>query len=188
MQLMDSTKSSAKELLVRRCGNCSETPRQMTEIVEKEFLTEATIISWTYHKNLVRLLGYCVENEKNRLLLVCKLMPNGALSKFLFGSGETPSWTQRVEIAIGIDRGLAYLHEGCETHIIHCDLKPQNVLLDANYTAKTADFGISNPLKKDQTRRKMVVRGTYGYMAPEWLRGAPVTTKVDLYRYGIMLL
>ncbi|CAK9318632.1 unnamed protein product [Citrullus colocynthis] len=81
---------------------------KMTEIAEKEFLTEATIIGRTYHKNLVRLLGYCVENEKNRrLLLVCELMPNGAVSKFLFGSGETPNWTQRVEIAIGIARGLA---------------------------------------------------------------------------------
>ncbi|XP_038896440.1 G-type lectin S-receptor-like serine/threonine-protein kinase LECRK1 [Benincasa hispida] len=180
---------------------------KMTERTETEFVTELRIIGRTYHTNLVRLLGYCIENKK-QLLLVYELMPNGALSRFLFDNGENMgalsrflfdngentikisncNWTQRVEIAKGIARGLAYLHEECETQIIHCDVKPQNVLLDANYAAKIADFGISKLLKKDQTRTNTEARGTAGYMAPEWLRGAPVTAKVDVYSYGVMLL
>lgn len=160
---------------------------KMHERTENEFVTELTIIGRTYHKNLVRLLGYCIEKE-NQFLLVYELMPRGALSGFLFGSGENPNWAQRVEIALGIARGLAYLHEGCETQIIHCDVKPQNVLLDANYTTKIADFGISKLLMKDQTRTNTEARGTFGYMAPEWLRGAPVTAKVDVFSYGVMLL
>ncbi|XP_022979575.1 LOW QUALITY PROTEIN: G-type lectin S-receptor-like serine/threonine-protein kinase LECRK4 [Cucurbita maxima] len=160
---------------------------KMHERTESEFVTELTIIGRTYHKNLVRLLGYCIEKE-NQFLLVFELMPRGALSSFLFGSGEKPNWAQRVEIALGIARGLAYLHEGCEMQIIHCDVKPKNVLLDPNYTTKIADFGISKLLMKNQTRTNTEARGTFGYMAPEWLRGAPVTAKVDVFSYGVMLL
>lgn len=91
-------------------------------------------------------------------------------------------------MVLGISRGLLYLHEECETQIIHCDVKPQNVLLDANYNAKIADFGLSKLLNKDQTRTDTNVRGTMGYLAPEWLRNAPVTSKVDVYSFGVMLL
>lgn len=157
-----------------------------TESNEKEFMTELKIIGRTHHRNLVRLLGFCL--EKNHRLLVYELMPNGALSNFLFGQREKPQWSQRIEMALGIARGLLYLHEECETQIIHCDIKPQNVLLDANYTAKIADFGLSKLLSKDQTRTNTNFRGTIGYMAPEWLRSAPITTKVDVYSFGVMLL
>ncbi|KAJ9128835.1 hypothetical protein P3X46_034429 [Hevea brasiliensis] len=153
---------------------------------EEEFMTELKIMGRTYHKNLVRLLGYCVEN--NQWLLVYELMANGTLSDLLFEEGERPSWVLRAEMALGISRGLLYLHEECETQIIHCDVKPQNVLLDANYNAKIADFGLSKLLNKDQTRTDTNVRGTMGYLAPEWLRNAPVTSKVDVYGFGVMLL
>ena len=153
---------------------------------EKEFLTEVQVIGLTHHKNLVRLVGFC--NEKNHRLLVYELMKNGTLSDFLFGEGRRPSWDQRAEIVYGIARGLLYLHEECETQIIHCDIKPQNVLLDKNYTAKIADFGLAKLLDKDQTRTSTKVRGTMGYMAPEWLKNAPVTAKVDVYSFGVMLL
>ena len=153
---------------------------------EKEFLTEVQVIALTHHKNLVRLLGYC--NEQNHRLLIYELMKNGTLSNFLFGEGERPSWESRAEIALGIARGLLYLHEECDTQIIHCDIKPQNVLLDNNYTAKIADFGLAKLLMKDQTRTNTNVRGTMGYIAPEWLKNAPVTTKVDVYSFGVMLL
>ena len=153
---------------------------------EKEFLTEVQVIALTHHKNLVRLLGYC--NEQNHRLLVYELMKNGTLSNFLFGEGERPGWESRAEIALGIARGLLYLHEECDTQIIHCDIKPQNVLLDNNYTAKIADFGLAKLLMKDQTRTNTNVRGTMGYIAPEWLKNAPVTTKVDVYSFGVMLL
>ncbi|KAL5980867.1 hypothetical protein ACLOJK_028787 [Asimina triloba] len=153
---------------------------------EKEFRTEISVIGRTYHKNLVRLLGFC--DEKKHRLLVYELMKGGSLSAFLFRTGEKPSWCQRAEIALGIARGLSYLHEECETQIIHCDIKPQNVLLDENNIAKIADFGLAKLLKKDQTRTCTNVRGTMGYMAPEWLKNAPVTAKVDVYSFGIMLL
>ncbi|CAI0466104.1 unnamed protein product [Linum tenue] len=161
---------------------------------EKEFLTEVQVIALTHHKNLVRLLGFCNENKKHRVL-VYELMKKGTLSDHLFsssGEGEMgrrkPGWEQRAEIAMGIARGLVYLHEECETQIIHCDIKPQNVLLDDNYTAKIADFGLAKLLMKDQTRTSTVARGTMGYMAPEWLKNAPVTVKVDVYSFGVVLL
>ncbi|KAH9765051.1 G-type lectin S-receptor-like serine/threonine-protein kinase LECRK4 [Citrus sinensis] len=159
---------------------------------EKSFLREVQVIGRTHHKNLVQLLGFCI--EQNHQLLVYELMKNGTLSAFLFRQ-EIPTWDKRVEIALGIARGLLYLHEECETQIIHCDIKPQNVLLDNNYITidnnyitKIADFGLAKLLKKDQTRTSTMIRGTMGYMAPEWLRNAPVTAKVDVYSFGVMLL
>ncbi|CAI0466008.1 unnamed protein product [Linum tenue] len=154
---------------------------------EKEFLTEVQVIALTHHKNLVRLLGFCNENKKHRVL-VYELMKRGTLSDHLFGNARKPGWEQRAEIAMGIARGLVYLHEECETQIIHCDIKPQNVLLDDNYTAKIADFGLAKLLMKDQTRTSTMARGTMGYMAPEWLKNAPVTVKVDVYSFGVVLL
>ncbi|WCJ23798.1 G-type lectin S-receptor-like serine/threonine-protein kinase LECRK1 [Euphorbia peplus] len=161
---------------------------KMIEQGEKEFLTEVQIIGITHHRNLVRLLGFC--NERNHRLLVYELMKNGTLSNFLFGEGENekPSWDKREEIVLGIARGMLYLHEECDSKIIHCDIKPQNVLLDKNFTAKISDFGLSKLLMKDQTRTSTNVRGTMGYMAPEWLKNVPITSKVDVYSFGVMLL
>ncbi|XP_027908356.1 G-type lectin S-receptor-like serine/threonine-protein kinase LECRK2 [Vigna unguiculata] len=153
---------------------------------ETEFTTELKIIGRTHHRNLVRLLGFCIESSHR--ILVYELMPHGALSSYLFGEGERPEWGQRIEMALGVARGLLYLHEECNTQIIHCDIKPENVLLDANYTPKIADFGLSKLLNKDQTRTNTNLRGTMGYLAPEWLRSAPVTAKVDIYSFGVMLL
>ncbi|CAK7341367.1 unnamed protein product [Dovyalis caffra] len=154
---------------------------------EKEFMTELKIIGRTYHKNLVRLLGFCVENSQQ--LLVYELMENGSLANLLLGEGsERPNWVLRAEMALEIARGLLYLHEECETQTIHCDIKPENVLIDKNYTAKLADFGLSKLLNKDQTRTDTDLRGTVGYLAPEWLRNGPVTSKVDVYSFGVMLL
>ncbi|KAF3953152.1 hypothetical protein CMV_021373 [Castanea mollissima] len=157
-----------------------------TEKSEKEFTTELKIIGRTHHRNLVRLLGYCVENDQR--LLVYELMPNGTLSHFLFKEGEKPTWLQRAELALEIARGLHYMHEECEAQIIHCDMKPENVLLDVKYSAKISDFGLSKLLNKEQTRTDTNVRGTIGYMAPEWLRREPITAKVDIYSFGVMLL
>ncbi|XP_019051391.1 PREDICTED: G-type lectin S-receptor-like serine/threonine-protein kinase LECRK3 [Nelumbo nucifera] len=153
---------------------------------EEEFEAELRAIGRTHHRNLVRLLGFC--NEDKHRILVYELMKNGTLSNLLFKQGEKPSWEHRVEMALGIARGVLYLHEECETQIIHCDIKPQNVLLDKNYTAKISDFGLAKIMMKDQTRTNTNVRGTAGYMAPEWLKNAPVTTKVDVYSFGVMLL
>ncbi|KAK0606668.1 hypothetical protein LWI29_002467 [Acer saccharum] len=162
--------------------------KQLEKVIEqgdKDFLTEVQVIGLTHHKNLVRLIGFC--NEHKHRLLVYELMKNGTLSSFLFAD-ENRSWDHRIEIAFGIARGLLYLHEECEPQIIHCDIKPQNVLLDNNCKAKIADFGLAKLLKKDQTRTSTVVRGTMGYMAPEWLKNVPVTAKVDVYSFGVLLL
>ncbi|KAJ9700335.1 hypothetical protein PVL29_005901 [Vitis rotundifolia] len=153
---------------------------------DKEFLTEVRVIGQTHHKNLVKLLGFC--DEQSHRLLVYELMTNGTLSGFLFAEGEKPCWDHRAQIVLAIARGLSYLHDECETQIIHCDIKPQNVLLDSQFNAKIADFGLAKLLMKDQTRTSTNVRGTMGYMAPEWLKNAPVTAKVDVYSFGVLLL
>ncbi|XP_022631344.1 G-type lectin S-receptor-like serine/threonine-protein kinase LECRK4 [Vigna radiata var. radiata] len=159
---------------------------QVEDQGDKEFETEVQVIALTHHRNLVGLLGFC--NEQSHRLLVYEKMEKGTLSNFLFGEGDKPSWESRVRIVLEIARGLLYLHEECDNQIIHCDIKPQNVLLDSSYTAKISDFGLAKLLMKDKTRTNTNARGTVGYMAPEWLKNAPVTTKVDIYSFGVMLL
>ena len=169
-------------------GNISIAVKKLKRIEkdgDKEFGAELKAIGRTNHKNLVQLLGFCNEGE-NRLL-VYELMKNGSLAKFLFGNSR-PDWYTRTQIILGTARGLLYLHEECSTQIIHCDIKPQNILLDDFFTARISDFGLAKLLKTDQTRTMTGIRGTKGYVAPEWFRTVPVTAKVDVYSFGIVLL
>ncbi|XP_059668862.1 G-type lectin S-receptor-like serine/threonine-protein kinase LECRK3 [Cornus florida] len=152
---------------------------------EKEFKAEMSTISRTNHKNLVQLLGYC--NDGEHRLLVYEFMSNGSLASFLF-QNLRPNWYRRIQIAFGTARGLCYLHHECSTQIIHCDIMPQNVLLDESFTAKISDFGLSKLLKIDQSRTTTGIRGTKGYVVPEWFRNMPTTIKVDVYSFGILLL
>ncbi|MFS7907487.1 putative protein kinase RLK-Pelle-SD-2b family [Helianthus anomalus] len=152
--------------------------------VQKEFKTEVNTIARTHHKNLVQLLGYCDDDEQR--LLIYEYMSNGTLAVFLFGD-KKPSWKQRSYIAVGVAKGLTYLHEDCSNRIIHCDIKPQNILLDDYYNAKIADFGLAKLLMINQTRTNTGIRGTKGYVAPEWFRNTPVTFKVDVYSFGVLL-
>ncbi|KAG5253604.1 G-type lectin S-receptor serine/threonine-protein kinase [Salix suchowensis] len=153
---------------------------------EKEFKTEVSVIGQTHHKNLVRLVGFCDEGEHR--LLVYEYMTNGSLGRLLFGITR-PDWNQRVQIAFGIARGLMYLHEECSTQIIHCDIKPQNILLDEFYTPRISDFGLAKLMVAEQTRvARTNIRGTVGYFAPEWFSRASITVKVDVYSFGVMLL
>ncbi|WCJ36977.1 G-type lectin S-receptor-like serine/threonine-protein kinase LECRK3 [Euphorbia peplus] len=152
---------------------------------EKEFRTEVEVIGQTHHKNLVKLVGFCDEGQHR--LLAYEFLSNGALSNFLFGDIKL-CWEQRTQVAFGIAKGLVYLHEECSTQIIHCDIKPQNILLDENYDAKIADFGLAKLLMLDQTRTFTAIRGTKGYVAPEWFRNSPITPKVDVYSFGVLLL
>ncbi|XP_057509621.1 G-type lectin S-receptor-like serine/threonine-protein kinase LECRK3 [Actinidia eriantha] len=152
---------------------------------EKEFRTEVHVIGQTHHKNLLHLIGFCDEGEHR--MLVYEFLSNGALSSFLFGDMK-PSWSQRSQIALGIARGLLYLHEECSTQIIHCDIKPQNILLDDCYNARIADFGLAKLLMINQSQTNTGIRGTKGYVAPEWFRSKPITAKVDVYSYGVLLL
>lgn len=153
---------------------------------EKELKNEVSAIGRIHHKNLVQLLGYC--HEGPNLLLVYEFMRNGSLANLLFGNPR-PSWNQRTQIAFGIARGLMYLHEECGNQIIHCDIKPQNILLDDCFLAKISDFGLAKLLKTNQTRTTTYIRGTKGYVAPEWFqKNMAITAKVDVYSFGVMLL
>ncbi|KAL3620431.1 hypothetical protein CASFOL_035343 [Castilleja foliolosa] len=121
-----------------------------------EFKAEVSSISRTNHKNLVQLLGYCDEGQNK--LLVYEYMQNGSLASFLFGTSPRPNWYRRVQIAFDVARGLCYLHEESTRQIIHCDIKPHNVLLDVSYVAKISDFGLAKLLKPDQTRTNTGIR------------------------------
>ncbi|KAF8036718.1 hypothetical protein BT93_C2434 [Corymbia citriodora subsp. variegata] len=168
------TNSVAVKVLATRTGES-----------EKEFEREVSAIGQTSHKNLVQLLGYC--NEGQHRLLVYEFMSNGNLADFLFGTSR-PSWYRRIEIACDVAQGLSYLHDGCTRHIIHCDIKPQNILLDGSLTAKISDFGLAKLLMANQTRTTTGFRGTRGYLAPEWFRNMPISSKVDVYSFGILLV
>lgn len=153
---------------------------------KKEFCTEIAIIGNIHHVNLVRLKGFCVQGRQR--LLVYEYMNKGSLDKTLFGNGPVLGWRERFEIALGTARGLAYLHSGCDHKIIHCDVKPENILLHENFHVKISDFGLSKLLGPEQSGIYTTMRGTRGYLAPEWLTNTAITDKTDVYSYGMVLL
>ncbi|XP_059063057.1 G-type lectin S-receptor-like serine/threonine-protein kinase SD2-2 [Cryptomeria japonica] len=120
-------------------------------------------------------------------------MPNGSLNSLLFSSNSKSKrtvldWKTRFVIALGTARRLHYLHEKCRDCIIHCDIKPENILLDNNFSPKLADFGLAKLVGRDFSRVLTTTRGTRGYLAPEWISGLPITPKVDVYSFGMTLL
>ncbi|KAL7588298.1 hypothetical protein Lser_V15G36939 [Lactuca serriola] len=160
--------------------------KELAQEGEKEFQTEMKVIGRTYHRNLTRLLGYCCDGPER--LLVLEYMTRGSLADVLFHYKESkPCWTERIRIALDIAHGIFYLHEECETPIIHCDIKPQNILMDEYGCAKISDFGLAKLLEHDQTKTSTLIRGTRGYVAPEWHKKLPITVKVDVYSFGIVL-
>jgi serine/threonine protein kinase len=159
---------------------------RMAENGEREFQREVRAIARTHHRNLVRLLGFC--NEGMHRLLVYEYLPNSSLADLLFRSDAVPSWSNRVAILLDVARGLQYLHEEIDGPIIHCDIKPENILIDSRGVAKIADFGLAKLLMGNQTQTFTGVRGTRGYLAPEWSKNTAITVKVDVYSYGVMLL
>ena len=159
---------------------------KLVEEGEREFRAEMRAIGRTHHRNLVRLLGFCAEGTKR--LLVYEFMSNGSLADLLYGAIWRPDWNERLRIALDVARGILYLHEECEAPIIHCDIKPQNILMDDYWNAKICDFGLAKFLMSDQTRTFTGARGTRGYVAPEWHKNIPISVKVDVYSYGIVLL
>jgi tRNA A-37 threonylcarbamoyl transferase component Bud32 len=159
---------------------------KLVEEGEREFRSEMRAIGRTHHKNLVRLLGFCAEDSKR--LLVYEYMSNGSLADLLFRAIWRPDWNERLRIALDVARGILYLHEECEAPVIHCDIKPQNILMDDFWTAKICDFGLAKFLMPDQTRTFTGARGTRGYVAPEWHKNIPISVKADVYSYGIVLL
>ncbi|XP_021273568.1 G-type lectin S-receptor-like serine/threonine-protein kinase At5g24080 [Herrania umbratica] len=153
----------------------------------KSLLAEVETLGSVHHINLVTLIGFCA--EKSHWLLVYEYMPNGSLDKWIFPRDRELrlSWNLRQKIILDIARGLAYLHEGWTQKILHLDIKPQNILLDENFNAQLADFGLSKVIARDQDKAFTTMRGTPGYMAPEW-SSAVITEKVDVYSFGIVVL
>uniref|UniRef100_A0A452ZEW0 Receptor-like serine/threonine-protein kinase n=1 Tax=Aegilops tauschii subsp. strangulata TaxID=200361 RepID=A0A452ZEW0_AEGTS len=157
---------------------------------EKQFRAEVSSIGLIQHINLVKLIGFCCEGDHR--LLVYEHMLNGSLDSHLFKKSNANvvvlNWNIRCQISLGVARGLCYLHQGCRECIIHCDIKPENILLDASFVPKVADFGLAAFVGRDFSRILTSVRGTVGYLAPEWLTGVAITPKVDVYGFGMVLL
>lgn len=159
-----------------------------------EFRAEVSIMGKIRHRNLLRLLGFCVEGDAHKML-VYEFMPNGSLDHLLSLPDvieETASvldWAMRLDIAVGTARAIAYLHEECQDLVMHCDIKPPNILLDAHMQPKVADFGLAKLSDRERTVSVSMIRGTRGYLAPEWLdRSKPLTCKADVYSFGVVLL
>ena len=156
---------------------------KLVEEGEREYRAEMRAIGRTHHRNLVRLLGFCVKDTKR--LLVYEYMSNGYLANLLFRAIWHPDWSDRLRIALDVARGILYLHEECEAPIIYCDIKPQNIVMDDSWTGKICDFGLVKFLMPDQTRTFTGARGTRGYVAPEWHKNIPISVKADVYSFGI---
>ncbi|CAL0326494.1 unnamed protein product [Lupinus luteus] len=175
--LLDGTVIAVKKLSSRsRQGN-------------REFVNEIGMISALQHPNLVKLYGCCIEG--NQLLLVYEYLENNSLARALFGKEEHwlhLEWPARMNICVGIARGLAYLHEESRLKIVHRDIKATNVLLDRNLNAKISDFGLAKLDEDENTHISTRIAGTIGYMAPEYAMRGYLTDKADVYSFGVVAL
>ncbi|KAM0872198.1 hypothetical protein ACQ4PT_038872 [Festuca glaucescens] len=157
----------------------------------EDFINEVSTIGRIHHVNVVRLVGFC--SEELRRALVYEYMPGGSLDKYIFSSDKekTFSWYKLNEIALGIARGINYLHQGCEMQILHFDIKPHNILLDSNFIPKVADFGLAKLYPRGNNFVPLsALRETIGYIAPEMISRSfgVISSKSDVYSYGMLLL
>ncbi|XP_052175112.1 proline-rich receptor-like protein kinase PERK1 isoform X2 [Diospyros lotus] len=154
---------------------------------EREFQAEIEIIGRIHHRHLVAVVGYCISGDQR--MLVYEFVPNKSLEFHLHGKGSPPlSWATRMKVALGAAKGLVYLHEDCLPKIIHRDIKAANILLDYNFEAKVADFGLARLSLDTDTHISTRVMGTFGYLAPEYALTGKLTEKSDIFSFGVMLL
>ncbi|XP_073279314.1 serine/threonine-protein kinase PBL34-like [Primulina huaijiensis] len=153
----------------------------------KEWMAEVNYLGDLVHPNLVKLIGYCIEDDQR--LLVYEFMPRGSLENHLFRRSLPLPWSIRMKIALGAAKGLAFLHEEAEKPVIYRDFKTSNILLDAEYNAKLSDFGLAKDAPDEgKTHVSTRVMGTYGYAAPEYVMTGHLTSKSDVYSFGVVLL
>ncbi|XP_056171961.1 cysteine-rich receptor-like protein kinase 14 [Syzygium oleosum] len=173
---------NGQDIAVKRLKGCSNQGLQ-------QFKNEVTLLVRLQHKNLIKLLGYCLEEGER--LLILEFAPNSSLEGFISDSIKCMllTWERRFGIISGIARGLLYLHEDSHLRIIHRDLKPGNVLLDENMNPKITDFGMARLFVLDQSRANTAqIAGTFGYMAPEYVRHGEISVKTDVYSFGVVVL
>ncbi|KAG6715337.1 hypothetical protein I3842_05G246100 [Carya illinoinensis] len=157
----------------------------------QEFISEVATIGRIHHINVVQLIGFCVEGSKRALIY--EFMPNGSLNKYIFSQEGSLllSYEKMHNIALGVARGIEYLHRGCEMQILHFDIKPHNILLDEDFTPKVSDFGLAKLYPMDNNTISLTaVRGTIGYMAPElcYKNIGSISYKADVYSFGMLLM
>ncbi|XP_060193022.1 chitin elicitor receptor kinase 1-like [Lycium barbarum] len=158
--------------------------KKMDMQATKEFLAELKVLTNVHHLNLVRLIGYCIEGS---LFLVYEYVENGNLSQHLRLSKAPLPWSTRVQIALDAARGLEYIHEHTVPVYIHRDIKSANILINKNFRAKVADFGLTKLIEAEGVSLNTRVVGTFGYMAPEYGQFGDVSPKVDVYAFGVVL-
>ncbi|GKV46392.1 hypothetical protein SLEP1_g53378 [Rubroshorea leprosula] len=156
---------------------------------EKEFRVEVEAIGHVRHKNLVRLLGYCIEGTHR--ILVYEYVNNGNLEQWLHGAMRQQgylTWDARMKVLLGTAKALAYLHEAIEPKVVHRDIKSSNILIDDEFNAKVSDFGLAKLLGAGKSHVTTRVMGTFGYVAPEYANTGLLNEKSDVYSYGVLLL
>ncbi|KAI5662080.1 hypothetical protein M9H77_21403 [Catharanthus roseus] len=156
---------------------------------EKEFRVEVEAIGHVRHKNLVRLLGYCIEGVHR--MLVYEYVNNGNLEQWLHGAMRQHgalTWEARMKVLLGTAKALAYLHEAIEPKVVHRDIKSSNILIDDEFNAKVSDFGLAKLLDSGESHITTRVMGTFGYVAPEYANTGLLNEKSDIYSFGVLLL
>ncbi|XP_028792809.1 cysteine-rich receptor-like protein kinase 42 isoform X1 [Neltuma alba] len=172
---------NGKVVAIKKLNLCS------SKRIQEDFESEVKLISNVHHRNLIRLLGWCIKDYDR--ILVYEYMENNSLDKFIFGKRKGfLNWKQRYDIILGMARGLAYLHEELHIRIVHRDIKPNNILLDDDLQPKIADFGLARLLHEEKYHLSANFAGTLGYAAPEYAIHGQLSEKVDVYSYGVVVL